>query len=728
MAKAGTQKQIIPIEYIETFNPSSPYYIKPEDRENYQFASVQNGLEKVDPFLQDRVWVHPKTGQLVSIDEAKNYWRPVISPETGETAYQQLNPLLGEVEVPNWKEALKMELRPTGGGGMRPFWGHYKRKNNERYSYSPEDYNPEDDLGPIGQSPFEQSLEYIRQHPVSSAADNPLNWLLFDAITLGGTAVGRQAMRNGVRMLNNVGNTVVEGLSRATPSGLMEGISYYAPKAWSPMLKTIGSYGDAAAASYFLGNAINNIGQGLYNRNTQQIAQGGLDAMYGLPMFTSLKGMPTIVPEFNITLPSYGAIDKFIANPRTQAVLGGLGYGVLNAAASEPKPKFIQNEDGEWVQATDPETGELLYEDQNIFEKTWDLIKEHPLDAALIGYVAAKVGWNKYAKKPTEPIEYTVSKSDGTSIIKKKPQGERVPAPEYQPVDYIPDEAIPKELVRPTSPNVPYQEPTPGEYGAMAQPSVARPSKFSEKLISPPGERPISGKNLAKRQQKWDKQNQAYQEQQARKKAYEEQNAEAKILWDAYDSPEQVKARMKFEKAKADYDANGAEYARQWNQYDQEMQKYSSDYNTALAKYNTEQREAFPNSAPYKDWKTRDQLFEDYYGSKEYSKYNKDLESWKKRKVIPKNIWDWGKNHPLGVGLGAWWLGDKLFGGDNAASEKQTQKQDSTKQVDDFEDFPPINVDSARKVTNDSINHMVNYPNNSPELVNPLTYEDNNPQ
>ena len=149
------------------------------------------------------------------------------------------------------------------------------------------------------------------------------------------------------------------------------------------------------------------------------------------------------------------------------------------------------------------------------------------------------------------------------------------------------------------------------------------------------------------------------------------------------------------------------------------MQKYSSDYNTALAKYNTEQREAFPNSRQYRDWKTRDQLFEDYYGSKEYSKYNEALESWKKRKAIPKNVWDWVKNHPLGVGLGAWWLGNKLFGGNNAASEEEPQKQDSTTQVDDFEDFPPINVDSARKATNDSIDHYVNYQNNSPELVNP---------
>ena len=40
----------------------------------------------------------------------------------------------------------------------------------------------------------------------------------------------------------------------------MEGVSYYAPRVWTPTLRTIGKYGDAAAASYFLGNAANNIG------------------------------------------------------------------------------------------------------------------------------------------------------------------------------------------------------------------------------------------------------------------------------------------------------------------------------------------------------------------------------------------------------------------------------------------------------------------------------------
>ena len=184
---------------------------------------------------------------------------------------------------------------------------------------------------------------------------------------------------------------------------------------------------------------------------------------------------------------------------------------------------------------------------------------------------------------------------------------------------------------------------------------------------------------------------------------------------------------MKFEKAKADYDANGAEYTKQWDQYDQEMQKYSSDYNTALAKYNTEQREAFPNSRQYRDWKTRDQLFEDYYGSKEYSKYNEALESWKKRKAIPKNVWDWVKNHPLGVGLGAWWLGDKLFGGSNNASI--TTKNPPVK-GDSIEPLPALDMDSIVKAVTDTTQWEVSQPDEAPPRATDQYYtddENNNP-
>ena len=706
MADPKKQKQIVPINYEETFDPNSPYYIKPEERDSYGFYSTQGGnIQGVLPFSWDRVWAHPETGRLVSLNQAKGYWSPVIDPKTGEEGYEQLNPMLDEVVVPGWKEALKYVSVPIGNGRTRDFIERYKRKNNDRYSASPFDYNKNDDMGPIGPSAWEQAIEYSKQHPMTDPADNFLNNLLFDAITLGGTSAGRQFVGKGLGMLNNAGKTVVEGLGRATPSGLMEGISYYAPRAWAPTLRTIGKYGDATAASYFLGNAANNIGQGLYNRDTSQIAQGGLDAMYGLPMFESLRGTSSLMPTFNVALsPSSTSrfgnmVNNFISSPRTQAVAGGLGYGTLSAAASDKED-----------------------EEPNIFKKTWNWTKENPLDAAFTGYLTWKFGLkpvvNRYFRKPKKPTKFTYVNPDGTTVIKDVPQGTRVPAPEYQPVDELPVEAIPEGLVYPDYPNVP-NIPTASEFGVIPEPTMIRPIGFNEKLIPHPGERPTTGKKLAKRQKQWDEKNRAYQEQQARLQEYNAQNAEAEEAWKAYDAPEQVDARNRFNQAQADYYAHKSEYDNQLAQYENATNQYQSDYNAALDKYNKEQKAAFPTSKVYEDWQKRDKLFTEYEAAKEYEKYNKALESWRKRKAIPKNIWEWIKQNPLGVTLGGWWLGDKIFGGDSKATTESTPTTNTTNttKIDTLKILPGINIDSLSKAIEDSARNSLNRPNAGPPLA-----------
>lgn len=734
MAEPKKKGSIVQIEYGETYDPNSPYYIKPEDRSKHQSYSTSGGeIRRIDPFSWYTAWAHPETGQLVTLDEARNYWRPTVNPETGEETYEYLNPVLDEVVVPNWKEASRWVSMPTGGGGMRTFVERYKRKNNERFSSSPFDYNKEDDMGPIGPSAWDQAMEYARQHPVSDPADNFLNWLIFDALTLGGSSIGRQAVGRGLSALNNAGKATVEGLSHATPSGLMRGVSYYAPKTWAPTLNTIGKYGDAAATSYFLGNAANNIGWGLYNGDTQQIAQGGLDAMFGMPMFSSLRGTSGLVPAFNIaSTPSSSsrlgtAVNNFLASPRTQAVAGGLGYSTLSAAASDRKPKLVQNEDGTWVQATDPNTGEPLWEDQNIFQRTLDWAKENPLDAAITGYLTYRVGkggWNRFARKPAEPREFTVTKPNGEKVTKTRPEGSRVSAPEYEPVDQLPTEAMPEGLVYPTRPNIP-ERPTAEQFGVIPKPSIPRPAGFNESIIPDPGPRPTSGKKLQQRQRKWDQQNQQYQEQQARLREYNTQNAEAEQAWQAYDAPEQVDARTRYNQAEADYVAHEPEYIAAWDQYSTARDQYYSDYDAALASYNEQQRAAFPTTEPYQEWQTRDRLFAEYQRSPEYADYNKALESWRRRRAMPKNVWDWVKKNPVGVGLGAWWLGDKLFGGDSTPTPSVTPTTTPAVRSDTLGIIPGINVDSLRQTVRDSVINYSRYPNNAPQLVEDDEDEDN---
>lgn len=282
MKKPKILKQI---DWEQTYDPNSPYYINPESRRDHRQYSRTG--EPIIPFSWYKTWAHPETGQLVSLKEARNYGHNVIDPETGEETLELLNPMLDELTVPSWKEAVKYVKRPTGGGALGTFEVKYKRANNERFSANPYDYNPKDDLGPIDAvQDNEQYLKYLDEHPVDDPADNFLNQLPFDLITLGGTSIGRQGLKLGWNAFNKLGQKTISGLSKLTPSNLMKGVASYAPKSWTPTLNTLGYFGDAGMFAYGVNSGINSIRYGIENNDPWQTAAGGLEiALDVLPVF-----------------------------------------------------------------------------------------------------------------------------------------------------------------------------------------------------------------------------------------------------------------------------------------------------------------------------------------------------------------------------------------------------------------------------------------------------------
>ena len=68
------------------------------------------------------------------------------------------------------------------------------------------------------------------------------------------------------------------------PSEWASGLASYSRLApYADKLATAGKWGDALLGSYFAGEGLTNVGQGLYNGEPSQVAQGGLDLMIAAP-------------------------------------------------------------------------------------------------------------------------------------------------------------------------------------------------------------------------------------------------------------------------------------------------------------------------------------------------------------------------------------------------------------------------------------------------------------
>ena len=344
MSKPEVLKQI---DWEQTYDPNSPYYINPESRRDHRQYSRTG--EPIIPFSWYKTWAHPETGQLVSLEEARNYGHNVIDPETGEETLELLNPMLDELTVPSWKEAVKYVKRPTGGGALGTFEVKYKRANNERFSANPYDYNPKDDLGPIDAiQDNEQYLKYLDEHPVDDPADNFLNQLPFDLLTLGTSSAAKQGLKLGWNAFNKLGQKTVSGLSKLTPSNLMKGVASYAPKSWTPTLNTLGYLGDAGMFAYGVNSGINSVRYGIENNDPWQITAGGLETALGIsPVFGYNSSINKLKKTISSSLDKlnwrpflpynpnrYYRIVGSAENPHGDAILDAYKTGIIRSNAS----------------------------------------------------------------------------------------------------------------------------------------------------------------------------------------------------------------------------------------------------------------------------------------------------------------------------------------------------------------------------------------------------------
>ena len=489
------------------------------------------------------------------------------------------------------------------------------------------------------------------------------------------------------------------------PSEWAKGLGYYFPR-FAPQLETAGQLGNVALGSYLAAPGVQNMYEGIKNGDTSQALWGGAQTAMSLPIFQEARQINTLANGMRAYTGAAPSFTEALAFSPTSRQVAGTAAMTMPFVAAANTPTYQKDEMGNLV--LDEQGNPIPVDNGTWFGNLWNWAKENPVDAALYGYGAYLAGRGIYNRTMRQPRRYSVTEG-GNTVQKDRPIGNRPgAAPEYVAEDILPEDAMPEGLVYPERPNVP-SRPYAEDFGVLPEPPVSRPTGFQERILPEPGPRPTSGKKLANKQRRWDEQNRLYQEQQARLQEYNAQNAEAEQAWAAYESPEQVDARTRFSQAEADYAANEAAYQQQWDQYDAAVNQYNSDYDAALARYNEQQRAAFQNTEPYTTWSTQNKLWTDYEASPEY-------QAWLKRRQWPKNAWDWTKNHKLGVGLGAWWLGSKLFGGDNPTAPVNTPMAPAVR-PDTIGIIPGVNVDSLRNAVTASLRNYSSYPNQAPPLA-----------
>lgn len=491
------------------------------------------------------------------------------------------------------------------------------------------------------------------------------------------------------------------------PSEWAKGLAFHFPK-FAPQLETAGQLGNVTLGSILAGPGLNETYQGLKEGDTSRALWGASQTAMSIPFFQEARPLATLMNGTRAYTGSAPSFREALAFSPTSRQVAGTTAMTMPFVAAANTPTHQRNEAGELV--LDEQGNPIPVDNGTWYGNLWNWARENPADAAILAYGSYLGGRGLYNRTMRQPRRYSVTEG-GNTVKRDRPVGQRPgAAPEYQPVDKLPQEAIPAELVAPEQPSIP-NRPMPEDFGVVPEPSMPRPTGFNEPMLPEPGPRPTTGKKLQQRQRRWDQQNQQYQEQQGRLQEYNSQNAEAEKAWQAYDAPEQVEARTRYNDAKANYNMHEPEYKKAYDQYRQAYNQYSSDYDAALARYNEQQRAAFPNTEEYTNWSTQNRAWTDYEASPEY-------QAWLARRQWPKNAWQFVRNHKLGVGLGAWWLGDKLFGGESTPAPTQNPATPAPSvRPDTIGIIPGINVDSLRQTVIDSLTNYFRYPNNAPELV-----------
>lgn len=556
--------------------------------------------------------------------------------------------------------------------------------------------------------------------------------------TTAGTILGGPALKAAGKAINAAGRVMM-------PSELAKGIATYSRFApYADKLATAGKWGDALVGSYFAGNGLTNIGQGLYNVEPSQVAQGGLDLMMATPYGQALRGSKSLMPAVQLA-PSptptnfLGKVDNFISSPKASATGTALAFGGLTAAANNtPRYKPRLDENGEYIYKDGKieleldENGQPIKVYPGLFQgMSWNNFEDY-LIPAIMAIEGSRMGYNWYGnRKP--PRKYTVGTGENattkyTRDLPERPTGER---PTYQEALELPSEMTPEVPVAPTPEQfgvrprqvVPeFNEPIlPDPRNALRVSNVENPRDVLKRRTAgstPTVEdveefrrlqeaRAAEGAALADDVA-------AYESQQRRIAEHNQKVAQADA---EYNSPEQVRAREQYQQAQ--------------DAYNEASSNYQATYDEALRQYNEQQRSAFESSTGA-EWDSRNSLWKEALASPEYR-------AWQESQDKARGVKNWFRNNKWNIGrfglYGGLWLGPKIYRGwrdYNRAIDPKLYDglipgtAISTNPVDTLKITPGIKVDSLRQVVTDSANNYINYPNQAPPLVDDEWDEEEN--
>lgn len=270
------------INYSETQDPNSPYYISPAadiDFLSSDFTPFGRRVS-VTPSANTKLFVDPQTNKFIDSNNT-SYWRP---DENG-VYYTIGENRLAEVTVPSHID-VHMTAPGFGGDGYIDRHGvqySVSVPNTDQFFYDPDNLPDDYKAYPFIQGyadtnkiPNWSAIEeyskdartaaqqkYTAEHPYSDPADNALNWLVFDALTLGGSKIGRETLGQGARLLTRHGEKGLNAIGKYTsPSTLLGNLGYMTERRFpqiSSLLTRAAPYSDVALMGYFTGHGLNNM-------------------------------------------------------------------------------------------------------------------------------------------------------------------------------------------------------------------------------------------------------------------------------------------------------------------------------------------------------------------------------------------------------------------------------------------------------------------------------------
>lgn len=524
------------------------------------------------------------------------------------------------------------------------------------------------------------------------------------------------------------------------PSEWASGLASYSRFApYAEQLATAGKWGNALVGSYFAGKGLNDIGWGIYNGDSSQVARGGLNLMAATPYGQALRSSKVLMPAVS-QIPSQtptnflGKIDNFLSSPRTIATGNALTFGGLTAAANNtPRYKPRLDENGNYIYGADgkpelerDEQGNPIMVYPGLFQGiSLDNIEDY-LIPTIMAIEGVRDGYRQLGNR-RPPRKYTVGTGENATVkytrdLPERPIGER---PTYQEALELPPEMVPKVPVKPT----------PEQFGVRPRQVVP---EFNEPMLSDPrntlrisnvenprnvirrrtaGSTPtvedieefkrLQGKRAAEGAALADDVA-AYESQQGRIAEHNQRVAQADA---EYNSPEQVRAREQYQQAQDAYNSASS--------------NYQATYDEALRNYNQQQRSNFESTIGA-EWDSRNSLWQEALASPEYR-------AWQNSRDREHGVKNWLRNNKWTIGrfgtYGALWLGPKIYRSwrnYNRALDPRLYDGLTPKGItptDSLPYLPGINVDSLHNTLEDSLRNYMSYPDLSPELVDD---EDNN--